>query len=284
MASSHSPRPFLASRPGLARPAVAILGVGLDLTESFRPGAAAGPAAIRDLSDSIETYSPILDRDLEGLAIADLGDLPFDGLPMDVALAAIAEVAERISGQGTLPVLLGGEHTLTLGAVRGLRRHHPDLRVLHVDAHLDLIEEYAGDTVCHATVLRRICEEIGADRVVQAGGRSGTAGEWRYARQLLGASGDLAISPAARATLETGPVYLSIDIDVLDPSAAPGTGCPEPGGPTFRELQAFVHSLAGLHVVAIDVVEVLPAIDPAGIAAVSAAKLVREAILQFAAR
>ena len=281
LGSSPSPRPFLASRGGLARPDIAILGVPLDLTESYRSGTAAGPAAIREISDSIETYSPTLDRDLDALAIADLGDLPLAGLAMDEALAAIAEPVSAIAGMGALPVLLGGEHTLTLGAVRGLRNHYPSLHVLHVDAHLDLIEEYAGETVCHATVLRRICDELGPRRVGQVGGRSGTAPEWRYAQELLHASTELVLPAAARAALEGVPLYLSLDIDVLDPSAAPGTGCPEPGGPTFRELLAFLTTLRGLNVVAIDVVEVLPAVDPAGIAAVAAAKLVRETILLF---
>jgi agmatinase len=120
--------------------------------------------------------------------------------------------------------------------------------------------------------------------VAQVGGRSGTAPEWRAANGLLSASSELTLAPTARTALEGVPLYLSLDIDVLDPSAAPGTGCPEPGGPTFRELAAFLTSLRGLNVVAIDIVEVLPAIDPAGIAAVAAAKLVRESVLLFARR
>ncbi|MDW8252265.1 MAG: agmatinase [Chloroflexota bacterium] len=261
---------------------MAILGVPLDLTESYRPGTAAGPAAIRAISDSLETYSPALDRDLDALALADLGDLPLDGLGMDAALAAIAEQVGTIAAAGALPVLLGGEHTLTLGAVRGLLPRYPDLHLLAVDAHLDLIDRYAGESVCHATVLRRICDEIGPRRVAQVGGRSGTAPEWRYAQELLHASPELSLPAGARGVLERVPIYLTIDIDVLDPSAAPGTGCPEPGGPSFRELHRFLLSLRGLTVVALDVVEVLPAIDPAGIAAVAAAKLVRESILLFA--
>lgn len=281
-ASSPSPRPFLASRPDLESPEVAILGVPLDLTESYRPGAAGGPAAIRAISDSLETYSPGVDRDLESLAIADLGDLPLDGLSMATALDAIGEQVGAVAAAGALPVLLGGEHTLTLGAARGLLDRYPTLHVLHVDAHLDLIDRYAGETVCHATVLRRLCDTLGPRRVVQIGGRSGTAPEWRFATQLLHASTALSLPAATRAALADAPLYLSIDIDVLDPSAAPGTGCPEPGGPSFRELHDFLLSLRGLNVVAIDVVEVLPAIDPAGIAAVAAAKLVRESILLFA--
>jgi agmatinase len=276
------PRPFLASRPAAGRRGAVIVGVPLALTESFRPGTAEGPAAVRDFSDSIETYSPILDRDLEDLSLVDAGDLALSGLPMDAALAAIADAVGEIAGGGDFPVLIGGEHTLTLGALRGMRRHYPDLRVLQVDAHLDLIAEYCGDTVCHATVFRRVSEEMPHDRIAQVGVRSGTAEEWRFAKGLLHSSPELSLTSQGRAALAAGPVYLSIDIDVLDPSAAPGTGCPEPGGPTFRELQAFLHSLAGLPVVGMDVVEVLPSVDPAGIAAVSAAKLIREAILLFA--
>jgi agmatinase len=279
---SPPPHRFLASRPGLEHPAVAIAGAPLDRTETFRPGTATAPTAVRTFSESLESYSPALDRDLEDLALADVGDLPLDGLSLDDALGRIADWVASTIRASALPVLIGGEHTLTLGAVRGAARVYPDLRVLQFDAHLDLIDEYAGARLSHATWLRRLCEELGTERVVHLGGRSGTAGEWRFARQLLYQASTLELPPAVWQTLARGPVYLTIDIDVLDPAAAPGTGCPEPGGVSFRELAEALYRLAELPVVGCDVVEVLPAIDPAGITAVAAAKLIRELVLLFA--
>jgi agmatinase len=283
LVSSLSVQPFLASRPGLASSDAAILGIPLDITESFRSGTAKAPNAVRHFSDSIESYSRILDRDLEDLRIADLGDLELAGLAMPDALAHIEYSVAKLIDTGTLPVMIGGEHTMTLATSRAMRRKYPDLSILQVDAHHDLITKYNDDPICHATVFRRISEEMDRRRIAQVGVRSGVKDEWEYAKSLLWSSSGLILPGHIREAL-TGPVYLSIDIDVLDPSAAPGTGCLEPGGPGFSELQDFLHSLEGLNVVAIDIVEVLPDIDPAGIASVTAAKLIRESILLFAGK
>jgi agmatinase len=283
LVSSLSVQPFLASRPGLASSDAVILGIPLDITESFRPGTAKAPDVVRHFSDSIESYSRILDRDLEDLRVADLGDLDLAGLAMPEALALIEDSVAKLIETGTLPVMIGGEHTLTLATSRAVRRKYPDLSILQVDAHHDLITKYSGDPVCHATVFRRISEEMDRRRIAQVGVRSGVREEWEYAKGLLWSSSGLVLPRHIREAL-SGPVYLSIDIDVLDPSATPGTGCLEPGGPGFSELQDFLHSLEGLDIVAVDIVEVLPEIDPAGISAVTAAKLIRESILLFAGK
>jgi agmatinase len=279
---------YLASSPELGdqtrQAAAAIFGAPLDLTESFRSGAHAGPAAIRCMSEGLETYSPTLDRDLEQLEIRDLGDLQLRDSGVEWALGTISQAMELAARQARLAVMLGGEHTASLGGFRGLRRVYPDAVILQADAHLDMRPDYEGHVYTHATWLNHVGHEFGFNLVHQVGLRSGDRNEWHLARHATAwSSPELSLPLSVRERIGKGPVYLSIDIDVLDPAHAPGTGCPEPGGVTFRELAGFLYSLQGLHVVALDVMEVAPNLDPAQITAAAAAKLVREAILLFGA-
>ena len=279
--SAASP-PFLGSRP-VASPDVVILGAPLDLTETFRSGTSAAPQRIRLVSDCLETYSPSLGRDLQDIALSDWGDLDLADRPMAEALDVV-EAAARTAATRALPIVLGGEHTLTLGVVRGLMPRYPQLAVVQIDAHLDLADEYDGKKVSHATVARRVSETVGPMALVQVGARSGTRVEFEYAAECLYSSSGLSLPAFVFEELKSRPVYLSIDIDVLDPAFAPGTGCPEPGGYSFRDLTAFLAALASLTVVGVDIVEVLPAIDVGDITSVAAAKLVRELALMFASR
>lgn len=280
--------PYLASSPesgdGAARPAAAaIFGAPLDLTESFRSGAHGGPGAVRYMSDGLETYSPVLDRDLEDLVVRDLGDVLLDGIvDVPAALDRISLGMAVAANQGKLAVMLGGEHLASLGGFRGLQRVHPEAVILQADAHLDMRPEYEGQPFTHATWLNHVGQEFGFPRIHQVGLRSGDRREWELARrQTAWSSTELSLPDSIRERIGQLPVYVSIDIDVLDPAHAPGTGCPEPGGVTFRELAAFLYSLEGLRVVALDVMEVSPNLDAANITAAAAAKLVREAILIF---
>jgi agmatinase len=237
------------------------------------------------MSDVLETYSPVLDRNLEALTLADLGDLRLADLAMAEALEQVAD-AMAFAAQGTqLAVMIGGEHTASLGGVRGFRRVHNDGVVVQVDAHLDMRADYEGEPYSHATWLRRVGDEYGFRDIHQVGLRSGERSEWLFARAHTAWSGpELALPSEVRASIGRRPVYLSVDIDVLDPAHAPGTGCPEPGGFTFRELAEFLYSLEDLNVRALDVMEVAPQVDPGNITAAAAAKLIREAILLFAGR
>jgi agmatinase len=257
--------------------AAALFGAPLDTTESFRSGAADGPAAVREFSEALETYSPTLDADLEDMALLDLGDVG----ARDVAsgVDAIAAAMETAASLARLGVMLGGEHTVTLGGYRGLRRVQPDAALLVLDAHLDLRDEWDGQAVTHASWATRAGEEAGFENIVQLGVRSGAREEWPRARETRWSGRPLELPAEVRDWLADRPVYLSIDIDLLDPAHAPGTGCPEPGGVSFTELEDFLHGLADLSVGALDVVEVAPRLDPSGATAVSAAKLVREGIL-----
>jgi agmatinase len=202
---------------------------------------------------------------------------------MPEALNAIEETAARAMNLG-VPIMLGGEHTATIGAVRAAHARYSDLIVVQVDAHTDLRDTYDGTSLSHATIMRRVAEIVGIERIVQGGIRSGTREEFQLARSCLSSRCDLQLGPDVLRALVGTPVYLTIDIDGLDSAVAPGTGCPEPGGPSFLELQTLIATLARYQVVAVDIMEVLPAVDCNDITAIAAAKLVRETALAFGTR
>ncbi len=270
---------FLGSRPlddRLPRTAPVLYGVPYDATASFRRGCRFGPDAIRWASESIETYSPLLDRDLEAAPFADGGNLQVEGLQP----AAMVKSLRRQIRPGMF-FLLGGEHTLTLGAVQAVTPYHPDLVVIQWDAHADLRDEYEGKRICHATVMRRLLD--GGCPLVQLGIRAGTREEFDLARRRsLHVSREVGLPQPLLETLRSRPLYLSVDIDVLDPAVAPGTGNPEPEGARYADLVAALRSLTSYRAVAMDLVEVAPPCDPGGVTAIVAASLVREMLLLFA--
>lgn len=258
-----------------------LFGAPFDSTTSYRPGARFGSAAIRHESFGIETYSPYLDRDLGDCAIHDAGDLelPF-GAP-DPALKMIETEAARILAAGKVPVLLGGEHLVTLGAVRAARARHPDLHILHFDAHADLRADYLGNPLSHACVMRRCHDLLGDGRIIQFGIRSGTKEEFAFQ-----GAGRVRAERFAAKTLPSivlppqTPVYLTVDLDVLDPAEFPGTGTPEAGGLTFETLRGVLMDVfARFNVVAFDLVELAPALDASGRSTALACKLLRECLL-----
>jgi agmatinase len=278
-----------------------LFGAPLDLTGSGRLGTGQAPPAVRRASHNIESYSPTLDGDLFDAGLVDLGDLELAGLPMEAALAEIerqtAEVLERPSpsyhwapesprprpsptGRGSLPIVVGGEHTIALAIGRAVKRRYPDAVIISLDAHLDLADELDGRKVAHGTWVCRLGEELGGlCDFVLLGMRSGTRDEWQRSTACLWQSPDVVLPDHIRTAIGSRPVYLSVDIDVLDPSAAPGTGTPEPPGISSAALFSFLYSLAGLNVVALDVNEILPEVDPAGITAITGAKLIREVVI-----
>ena len=263
---------------------VVIFGAPYDSTTSFRPGTRFGPAAVRSESFGIETYSPYLDRDLETDArVHDAGDLelPF-GAP-DRALDMIEAKAAEMLDAGKTPFLLGGEHLVTLGAVRAAVKRHPDLCIIHFDAHADLREDYLGVRLSHACVMRRCHDLLGDGRIWQFGIRSGTCEEFQFMRE-----GHVTTEPFSLKTLPSisfpsgTPVYLTVDLDVLDPSEFPGTGTQEAGGVRFTELMpALVEILSRFNVVAMDNVELSPALDASGRSTALACKILREQLLAY---
>ena len=273
---------FIGADKGFDEARVVLFGAPYDSTTSFRPGTRFGPAAMRSESFGIETYSPRQDRDLcDDAAVHDAGDLelPF-GAP-DRALEMIEAKAAEVLDAGKIPFLLGGEHLVTLGAVRAAARRHPGLCIIHFDAHADLREDYLGVRLSHACVMRRCHDLLGDGRIWQFGIRSGTRGEFAFMRE-----GHVAAEPFSAKTLaalslpEGTPVYLTVDLDVLDPSEFPGTGTPEAGGLGYAELlAALTDVLRRFSVVALDNVELSPALDPSGRSTALACKLLREELL-----
>lgn len=261
-----------------------LFGAPFDGTTSYRPGTRFGSNAIRRESYGIETYSPYQDKDLEEIRAADTGDIE---LPFGDTAAALAEIearAARILADGKRPFLLGGEHLVTLGAVRAAVKKYPDLCIVHFDAHADLRDDYLGVKLSHACVLRRCHELTGDGRIAQFGIRSGLREEfaWGGEHTLLHPFGFAGLEEALQA-FEGKPVYFTVDLDVLDPSVFPGTGTPEAGGVSFEELRrAAMLVCSAADVVALDVNELSPPYDPSGASTAVACKLVRELLLALA--
>ena len=272
---------FMGSRQNLAECGIVLLGAPLDGTASYLPGSRFAPASIRTVSTALETYSPVLDKDLTDVAYFDAGDVDFAFGNVSVALAGIKKATAAIVQQGRRPMVMGGEHLITLPVVEAVYAAHPDLRVLHFDAHADLRASYIGEKFSHATVFRYISELIGADRVFQFGIRSGSREEFAYGRANTRFFPHEVVAPmkSILAELAGHPLYISVDIDVVDPAFAPGTGTPEPGGVAAAELLQAMDMLAPFNVVGWDVVEVCPPVDCGVITSVLAAKVMREALL-----
>ncbi len=260
--------------------AVAFVGAPFDLTASFRRGSRDGPSAIRRLSESLETYSPVLDCDLEDLVLVDLGDAV--AATVGDALAAIEAAFTRALSMARVAVLMGGEHTVTLAGYRAVRKAHPDALLVQLDAHADLRAEWEGEAITHASWVHQAGVEFGFENIFQFGIRSLAREEKGAAQRVAWTSPDLVLPDEVAQQLQGRPIYLTIDIDVLDPAVAPGTGSPEPGGVSFAELAAFLYALEPFRIVAFDIVEVAPNLDPSEITGAAAAKLAREAILLFA--
>lgn len=258
-----------------------LFGAPFDCTTSYRPGTRFGSAAIRHESYGLESYSPYQDRDLLDALVFDSGDLELPFGSPERALADIEERASLILQAGKRPFLLGGEHLVTLGAVRAAVKRFPDLHIVHFDAHADLRSEYLGVSLSHACVLRRCWELVGDGRIFQFGIRSGDREEFRWGASHVKTSrfSFEGLEETLRS-LAGQPVYFTVDLDVLDPSVFPGTGTPEPGGVSFDELRrAATLVCRSANVVACDVNELSPPYDPSGNSTAAACKIVREMLL-----
>jgi agmatinase len=259
----------------------AYFGIPMDFTASFQPGSRFGPGRVREASYALETYSLAQDRDLENLPIVDAGDveLPFGNVAE--SLSRIEATAGWILDEGRRFFALGGEHLVTLPLIRAMVQREPDLTVIHFDAHADLRDEYLGEKLSHATVLRRVAELLKPRHLYQFGIRSATRDEVEYAREAVNFFPHQVVEPLTQclAELKGRPVYVTIDIDVIDPAFMPGTGTPEPGGITAAQALSAVRLFNELNVVGMDLVETMPAYDVSQRSAVLAAKLVRESLL-----
>ncbi|MBA8792715.1 agmatinase [Friedmanniella endophytica] len=276
---------------------VAVLGIPFDTGVSYRPGARFGPAHVRQSSRLLRPYNPELDVSPFGvLQVADAGDLEVNPFHIDEAIAQIEQGAAAVTADGARLLSLGGDHTIALPLLRVAHRRHGPLAVLHFDAHLDTWDTYFGEPYTHGTPFRRASEEglLDRDHCLHVGTRASL-----YGPEDLPASADLgfatlgctelerigvdAVVERMRARLGDRPVYVSVDIDVLDPGFAPGTGTPESGGMSSRELLAAIRGLAGLEIVGADVVEVAPAYDHAEVTGIAAAHVAYELLSVLAA-
>ncbi|HUG36304.1 MAG TPA: agmatinase [Candidatus Limnocylindrales bacterium] len=275
---------FIACRASLPEARVALFGVPFEGTVNLRTGADHGPRDIRIASDSIETYSPALDRDLDDLAIADVGDCELgSGTPREQLIRAREDV-RSFWRPGLSTVMLGGDHTATLPVIEVVAPAIPELCILQLDAHPDLREEFLGERYNYASAMARVMEVVPPERVFQVGMRTGDRSEYRRRVPHLYPAHAIRPVEAVRSLLPrlaTQPLYVTIDVDVLDPSEAPGTGAPEPCGISTTELIEIIRLLEPCHIVGTDLVEVAHAFDPSGRTGITASWILREAILTW---
>lgn len=273
---------FIGCDSGYEDARIVLFGAPFDSTTSFRPGARFGSSAIRHESFGIETYSPYQDRDLSDTKVFDCGDLELCFGSAESALDNIESKAAEILGDGKLPFLIGGEHLVTLGAVRAVFAKYPDLHIVHFDAHTDLRDDYLGAKLSHACVMRRCHELLGDGRIHQFCIRSGDRAEFDFAKahtdlHKFGFDGLAGLSESL--SRDNTPVYLTVDLDCLDPSGFCGTGTPEAGGVSFTELLDAILTVSKANIVGVDVNELAPMIDTSGASTAAACKIVREMLL-----
>ena len=285
MGGEARPR-FLCAGSPFESARVVLLGCPFDETASFRRGARSGPDAIREASDCLETYSPGLDKDLGDAALCDLGDVDFPLGDTEAVLRSIRAEASAVFQADKRPVFLGGEHLVSLPLVEAALAAFPTLAVFQWDAHADLRADYLGERLSHACAVRRILELESIGPLRQFGVRSGTREEFEWMR-ANDTMRPLTPEAVAAALQEAGDraLYLTLDVDVVNPGEMPGTGSPEPGGPGLDALIECIRVLgaSGARIVGADVVELAPEWDPTGASAVAAAKIVRELALVMGA-
>lgn len=261
---------------------IVLFGAPFDSTTSFRPGARFGSSAIRHESFGLETYSPYQDKDLTDYEIFDSGDLELCFGSAESALVDIENRTARLLEDGKFPLMIGGEHLVTLGTVKAVQKHYPELHIIHFDAHADLRDDYLGAALSHACVIRRCYELLGDGRIHQFCIRSGEREEFQFAKEHT----DMhpfrfdGLDELVETLKTSGkPVYLTIDLDCLDPSVFPGTGTPEAGGVSFMELLEAILKVCETNVVGADINELAPMLDHSGVSTATACKVLRELIL-----
>ena len=261
---------------------IVIFGAPFDSTTSYRPGTRFASRTMRAESYGLETYSPYQDLDLEDAAVFDGGDLELCFGDVDRALGAITDFTAKILEKGRLPLMIGGEHLVTLGAVRAVAAKYPDLHVIHFDAHVDLRDDYLGARLSHATVLRRVWDLVGDGRIYQFGIRSGERAEFAWGKQhVVTRRFDFEGLELVTERLKGKPVYFTLDLDVLDPACFPGTGTPEAGGVTFLQLLDAMMKVGELDIVGCDINELSPQLDASGASTAVALKVLRELLLKL---
>ncbi len=276
---------YLSAKATFEEAEVILLGCPYDGSATFRPGARFGPSAIRKASWGIETYSPYFHKDLESLSIHDMGDLELPLGEKRLSFTLIQRAIQRILSSRKTPVLLGGDHLITLPVLKEVLKVYPDLHLIHLDAHADLREEYLGERLSHSTVMKRIADHLKKGRLLQIGIRSGTEEELKLARKMRSIVPlEMGALRSLEKRLRGKPVYLSLDLDLFDPSLLPGVGTPEPGGITFQQFISLIKEVSKLHIIGFDIVELTPDYDLTQISSITASVILREMILAFGSK
>ena len=261
---------------------IVIFGAPFDSTTSYRPGTRFASRTMRAESYGLETYSPYQDLDLEDAAIFDGGDLELCFGDTNMALDEITAYTQQILDNGKLPLMIGGEHLVTLGTVRAVAKKYPDLHIIHFDAHADLRDDYLGAKLSHATVLHRVWDIVGDGKIYQFGIRSGERAEFAWGKEhVITHKFDFEGLEQVVRKLKGKPVYFTLDLDVLDPSCFPGTGTPEAGGVTFLQLLEAILKVGALDIVGCDINELSPLLDASGASTAVALKVLRELLLKL---
>jgi agmatinase len=281
---AYSGNVFIKSHPNFEESKVVLYGMPMDWTVSYRPGSRFGPARIREVSIGLEEYSAYLDRELEEVKYFDAGDIPLPFGNPQKSLDIIEDFVDQVLEAGKFPFGMGGEHLVSWPVMKAVFKKYPDLAIIHMDAHTDLRENYEGEPLSHSTPIRKIAEHIGPSNVYSFGIRSGMKEEFQWAKENgMHISKFEVLEPLKEILpkLAGRPVYVTIDIDVLDPAHAPGTGTVDAGGITSKELLASIHEIARsqVNVVGCDLVEVAPIYDVSEQTANTASKLIREMLL-----
>ncbi len=273
---------FLFSLPSPKKARCFLVGVPYDGTSTFRPGSRFAPNSIREASYGIESYSPYQDKDLKDAKFFDIGDIPVSYSNIDLNFKTIESFIFKLILKGKKVISMGGEHLISYPIIKAFKRKFKEIVVIHVDAHSDLANTFRGESFSHATVMRRVAELIGFENLFQLGIRS-LLKEDKILPKRKENMCMFNLDKAEKFLEEAGdrPIYLSLDLDVLDPSILPGTGTPEPGGVDFKELLRFILLLKDYRVAGADIVELSPHYDTSGVSSITAATILRELILSI---
>lgn len=268
-------RNWMGQNPDYHSSKVVMLGLPFDGTVSYRPGSRFAPEQIRLASWGLEEYSPKFDKHLEDVNFHDAGDLEFPLGNTYKSLDMIRENVEEIYKDGKKVFGIGGEHLVTLPEIEAVSKFYKDLAIVHFDAHTDLREEYLGEEMSHSAVIRHSSKIVGPGNIKQIGIRSGMKDEWEFMKE----NNTLIHEYKGLDELKDKPIFVTVDLDVLDPSVMPGTGTPETGGMQFNELLGWFEYLKDFNIVGADVVELAPDYDASGVSTAVATKVIRELLM-----
>ena len=270
-------RNWMGQNPDYASSDIIMLGLPFDGTVSYRPGSRFAPEQIRLASWGLEEYSPNFDKHLEDINFHDAGDLEFPLGNTYKSLEVIEQNVEDIYKDGKKVFGIGGEHLITLPEIKAVSKFYKDLAIVHFDAHTDLREEYLGEEMSHSAVIRHASKIVAPENIKQIGIRSGMKEEFEFMKK----HGTLVHKFEELDVLKSKKIFVTVDLDVLDPSVMPGTGTPESGGMQFRELIDWFKYLKNFDIIGADVVELAPDYDASGVSTAVAAKVIRELLMIF---